>query len=169
MVNKVNNIAAKAGTNALTMPLNNSAIAFPCAILLLPIISTIIFLPDGPSMPPKIPKATESTPIKIIGEMSKLTVNAIKTNIEAAENLVINNTTFLEYLSASLPPIGAAKGLTKIGKDDISPTMKEESVSSKTYQFTRINLRKKVEKAKLPENKSIEKYIFVLFKIFTLT
>ena len=80
-------------------------------------------------------------------------------------NLEKNKTSFLGYLSAILPPIGAANGLTRIGKEAIMPTIKEESVFSSTYQFTKINLKKNVEKANAPETKRIEKRKLFLLKI----
>tara|TARA_B100000941_G_scaffold208056_1_gene152173 strand:+ start:1909 stop:2271 length:363 start_codon:yes stop_codon:yes gene_type:complete len=89
----------------------------------------------------------------------------IKTNTVLVVNLEKNRTSFLEYLSAILPPIGAANGLTRIGKDAIKPTIKEESVFSNTYQFTKINLKKNVEKANAPETKRIEKRKLFLLKI----
>ena len=74
-------------------------------------------------------------------------------------------TNFLGYLSAIFPPIGAANGLTRIGKDAIKPTIKAESVFTNTYQLTKINLKKNVEKANAPEIKKIEKRKLFLTKI----
>tara|TARA_B000000609_G_C24036691_1_gene273650 strand:+ start:46 stop:624 length:579 start_codon:yes stop_codon:yes gene_type:complete len=164
-VNIVSNKADNAGTIAFTTPLANSAQALPCAILFFPRISTIIFLPDGPSIPPKIPKIIDRTPIKNMGEISIFTIRDIKTNTLLVLNLEKNKTSFLGYLSAILPPIGAANGLTRIGKEAIMPTIKEESVFSSTYQFTKINLKKNVEKANAPETKRIEKRKLFLLKI----
>ena len=164
-VNIVSNIADSAGTIAFTTPFANSAQALPWAIFSRPRISTIIFLPDGPSIPPKIPIIIDRTPIKNIGEISIFTMRDIKTNTVLVVNLEKNRTSFLEYLSAILPPIGAANGLTRIGKDAIKPTIKEESVFSNTYQFTKINLKKNVEKANAPETKRIEKRKLFLLKI----
>tara|TARA_B100002051_G_C16467574_1_gene501585 strand:- start:155 stop:496 length:342 start_codon:yes stop_codon:yes gene_type:complete len=100
-----------------------------------------------------------------MGEISIFTIRDIKTNTVLVLNLEKNKTSFLGYLSAILPPIGAANGLTRIGKEAIMPTIKEESVFSKTYQFTKINLKKNVEKANAPETKRIEKRKLFLLKI----
>jgi len=81
------------------------------------------------------------------------------------KNLAKKSTSFLGYLSAIFPPIGAANGLMRMGKEAIRPTMNEESVFSKTYQFTRINLKKNVEKANDPEIKRTEKRKLFFFKI----
>jgi hypothetical protein len=116
-------------------------------------MSTSIFLHDGPPIAPEIPTIADKTPIKINGEMSKLIEIASNINPDASINLVINKITFLEYLSASIPPIGAAKGCINIGIDASNPTIKDELVFSKTYQLTKINLKKKVENARAPEIK----------------
>ena len=100
-----------------------------------------------------------------MGEISIFTIRDIKTNTVLVLNLEKNKTSFLGYLSAILPPIGAANGLTRIGKEAIMPTIKEESVFSSTYQFTKINLKKNVEKANAPETKRIEKRKLFLLKI----
>ena len=99
-----------------------------------------------------------------MGEISIFTIRDIKTNTVLVLNLEKNKTSFLGYLSAILPPIGA-NGLTRIGKEAIMPTIKEESVFSSTYQFTKINLKKNVEKANAPETKRIEKRKLFLLKI----
>ena len=100
-----------------------------------------------------------------MGVIFRFTTRAIKIKAEPLPILEKKRTSFLGYLSAILPPIGAANGLTRIGIDAIKPTMKDESVFSNTYQLTKISLKKKVEKANAPDIKRIEKKIFVLLKI----
>ena len=124
-----------------------------------------MFLPDGPSIPPKIPRIIDNIPTNKIGEISKFTTIDIRINTELVINLAEKRTSFLEYLSAIFPPIGAANGLIRMGRDAINPTINEESVFSKTYQFTNINLKKNVEKASAPEIKRIEKRKLFLPKI----
>jgi hypothetical protein len=157
----VKNRAANAGTIALMIPFTSSVKAFPLETFSIPRISTSIFLQEGPPIPPEKPKKTDKIPIEIKGEISKFTKIAINNKDEASKTLVINKINFLEYLSASLPPIGDEKGCKSIGIELNNPTIKDESVFSRTYQFTKINLKKNVEKARAPDSKCIEKKIFL--------
>ena len=77
-----------------------------------------------------------------MGVIFRFTTRAIKIKAEPLPILEKKRTSFLGYLSAILPPIGAANGLTRIGSDAIKPTMKDESVFSNTYQPTNIILKK---------------------------
>tara|TARA_B100001996_G_scaffold209632_2_gene160858 strand:- start:442 stop:804 length:363 start_codon:yes stop_codon:yes gene_type:complete len=120
-----------------------------------------MFLQEGPPIPPEKPRKADKIPIEIKGEISKFTKIAINNKEEASKILVTNKTNFLEYLSASLPPIGDERGCKSIGIEPNKPTIKEEFVFSKTYQFTKINLKKNVEKANAPDSKCIEKKIFL--------
>lgn len=120
-----------------------------------------MFLQDGPPIPPEKPRIIDKIAIEIKGEISKFTRTAINKKHEASKILVTNKINFLEYLSASLPPIGDEKGCNSIGIELNSPTIKDEFVFSRTYQFTNISLKKNVEKASAPDNKCIERKIFL--------
>ena len=148
-----------------TIPFINSVIAFPFDIFSSPKISTNIFFQEGAFIPPDKPTIRDINPIDHKGDILALIKIANKRKDDASIILVMNRTCFLEYWSANLPPIGDAKGCIKIGIEPNMPTKKDELVFSKTYQLTKINLKKNVEKAKAPENKWIEKKIFLSFTI----
>ncbi len=150
-----------------TIPFTNSVRAFPFDIFSNPKISTNIFFQEGALIPPDKPTNKDIKPIDHNGDILEFINIANKRKDVASIILVMNKTCFLEYWSANLPPNGDAKGWIKIGIEPNIPTKKDELVFSNTNQLTKINLKKNVEKANAPENKWIEKKIFLPFTIMS--
>ena len=116
-------------------------------------MSTNIFFQEGALIPPANPTNKDINAIDHNGDILEFIKIANKRKAVASTILDMNKTCFLEYLSANLPPNGDAKGWIRIGIEPNIPTKKEELVFSNTYQLTKINLKKNVEKAKDPEKR----------------
>ena len=151
-----------------TTPFINSVMAFPFDIFSNPNMSTNIFFQEGALIPPANPTSKDINAIDHNGDILEFIKIANKRKAVASTILDMNKTCFLEYLSANLPPNGDAKGWIRIGIEPNIPTKKEELVFSNTYQLTKINLKKNVEKAKDPEKRWRVKKIFLFNKTFFL-